>query len=66
MRKTVVVDWTENDDLITRSRVEQLINAWQDFAYGYDVEDEANERITEVLEDCGIDYHLEDDEDDLI
>ena len=32
------INWTEDVPVVVRSYVEQLCAAWQDFAFGYDVE----------------------------
>lgn len=62
--KYVNIKWDENFDMMTRSIVEQLLSAWSDFGYGYDIEDEALERQCEALDDIGLDYEIE-EEDDL-
>ena len=57
MNKTITIHWTDDIPLIVRPFVEQLINAWEDFAYGYDI-DPFNE-ICEILKELGIEYEIE-------
>lgn len=59
MNKTVVIQWTDDIPLIVRPFVEQLVNAWEDFAYGYDMTEEAIEAICDILQEFGIDYTIE-------
>ena len=54
---TVVIDWQDEPQEI-RPYVEQLVNAWEDFAYGYMIDD-AHEDITAALDDLDINYHIE-------
>ena len=55
--KIINIKWTD-EDIRFRCAVETLINSWEDFAYGYDIEDEAIERIIETLDELGIDYEI--------
>lgn len=52
------IKWTD-ESIRFRCAVETIINAWEDFAYGYDVEEEAQERICETLDELGIEYSAE-------
>jgi hypothetical protein len=57
MNTTIVIQWTEDIPLAVRPYVEQLINAWEDFAYGYDID--ATSEICEILKELGIEYTIE-------
>lgn len=59
MNKTIVIQWTEDIPLVVRPFVEQLVNAWEDFAYGYDMTDDALSAICDILQELGIDYTIE-------
>ena len=59
MNKTINILWTADVSIMTRSFVEQLINAWEDFAYGYDLTDEAIEAICQILDELDISYTVE-------
>ena len=62
MNKSINIFWTADVNEMTRAWIEQLISAWQDFAYGYDTEDEAIERICEVLDELDISYSVEEND----
>ena len=57
MAKIINIKWT-NETTRFKCAVETLINDWQDFAYGYDVEDEATDHICETLDELGIEYEI--------
>ncbi len=57
MEKSVIVIWDDEADIRLRSTVEQFINAWEDFAYGYD--SDACDAICEVLDDIDIKYEVQ-------
>ena len=59
MNKRINIFCTADVNEMTRAWIEQLINAWTDFAYGYDIEDEAIERICELLDEFDISYSIE-------
>lgn len=48
-----------DEPLRERSRIEQLVSAWLDFAFGYDIDnDRTVEDICQVLDDLDIDYEI--------
>jgi hypothetical protein len=59
MNKSINILWTTDISITTRSFVEQIINTWEDFAYAYDLTDEATERICEILNELDIQYTIE-------
>lgn len=63
MNSYVNIKWTDDVDIFTRSLVEQLISSWEDFGYGYDLEQEVRDRICETLDDIGIEYEIVEDDD---
>ncbi len=52
------INWTEDTPIVVRSYIEQLCAAWQDFAFGYDIEEQAMDRISEILEELGIEHTI--------
>lgn len=62
MNKSINIFWTADVSEMTRAWIEQLISDWTDFAYGYDIEDEAIERICEVLDELDISYSVEEND----
>lgn len=52
------INWTEDVPAIAKALVEQLCGAWQDFAFGYDVEEQAMDRISETLDELGIEHTI--------
>ena len=52
------INWTEDVPVVVRSYVEQICAAWQDFAFGYDVEEQAMDRISETLDELGIEHTI--------
>lgn len=42
--------------------VEMLLNAIEDFAYGYDLSDEWSERLVEFCEDNDIEYEVHEED----
>ena len=58
MSYIINIVWSD-EGLSERARIEQLISAWQDFAYGYDLEDDANESICNILDELDINYTVE-------
>lgn len=59
MNKTINIQWSEDIPLIVRPFVEQIINAWEDFAYSYDITDEAVTAMCDILNELGIEYNIE-------
>lgn len=57
--KTVVIIWEDDVDIRTKSAVEQIVNAWEDFAFGYDID--ASEEICAILDELDIKYTVEED-----
>ena len=51
------IKWTD-ETIRFKCAVETLINEWEDFAYGYDIEEEAQERICETLNELDIEYEV--------
>ena len=51
------IKWTD-ENIRFKCAVETLISAWEDFAYGYDIEEEAQERICETLDELCIEYEV--------
>lgn len=41
---------------------ENIVQAMLDFAYGYDMQDDAVEYLQNFFDDLGIDYRIEDEE----
>lgn len=64
MHKVINIKW-HNESLQERSRIEQLISAWLDFAYGYNIDnDRAVEDICEILDDLDIEYEVTEEPDE--
>lgn len=42
----------------TRALIEALLSNFMDFAYGYDIEEEAFQSIIDTLEENGIEYEI--------
>lgn len=61
--KTVVIQWSSDVSFAERARIEQIVNAWEDFAYGQEVLEDAQYAICDILRELDIDYRLEDSED---
>lgn len=62
MNKSINILWTADISAMTRAFVEQIINAWEDFAYGYDLTDEAVESICAILDELDISYTVEEND----
>lgn len=54
--KSINILWEPETPHPVRSAIESLINAFEDFAYGYDVYEEALEAIIQVLDDHDINW----------
>lgn len=52
------IHWTDDIPVVVRSYIEQLCAAWQDFGFGYDIEEQAMDRISETLEEFGIEHTI--------
>lgn len=64
MGKTIVIKERLNElnGHCLASLVGHLVTALEDFGYAYDMEDEVNEAIVEILEAHNIDWDVEDNE----
>ena len=51
------IKWTD-ETIRFKCAVETLVNAWEDFAYSYDIEEEAQEYIRETLDELSIEYEV--------
>lgn len=50
------IHWPEDVPAIAKAYVEQMCGAWQDFGYGYDIEEQAMDAISEILDELGIEH----------
>lgn len=56
------IDWPEDFNFGARALFEQFISVMCDFAYGYDLEDEAFEVCKQFLEENDIEYEVDNDD----
>jgi hypothetical protein len=63
MNSYINIKWT-NETIRFKCAVETLVSQWEDFAYGYNIEEEALERICETLDELCIEYEILYDEED--
>jgi chorismate mutase len=62
IKRCINIKWDNGVNIICRAWVEQIISAWEDFAYGYDLEDAAIDDIVRILDELGIEYEITEEE----
>ena len=56
--KYIDIKFDNNTPIWIRSLIEALLSDFMDFAFGYDIEEEAFQRIIDTLDENGAEYEI--------